>query len=524
MISVIVCSNKDLSYTIHSNHITKSIGCRHEYLRIDNTQNSFGICAAYNIGVKKATGDIIVFVHEDVFFVTQNWGIILEKKFSDDNAIGCIGVAGTQYLFQDNPFWVSAGRPFIKGKVIHETPEENRCILTVFSEEETDSDVIAVDGLFFAVRKKLFETIRFDEQTFTRFHFYDLDICMQIRKTHSIRVTTDILVKHFSGGTFKENWKSYGDKFIEKYRNDLPASCAESKPDSEKRISFDSFPLNTLLNQKTYNFILNLGKDQSEQKSISVTDIPDNPIIAVTGMHRSGTSCIAGLLSRCGFSAGTDADLLNDNKPQFDNQKGHFENLNVVLINNTLLTSAGGGWYNPPSPETIAQLGEASKEKIIRFNHTFEGSIIKDPRLCLTLDLWKKYCSRLQYVIICFRHPLGVAHSLNKRNDLPIEIGLNLWYIYNVRLIDSIESVPVIVVDYDNLIDHHEDDLFDILRVLKSPLSREEMINHINGFLDKKLNHHTFTNKDTETLPDTIKELYQILKSQSITVRMGRNQ
>ncbi len=522
MISVVVCSNTDPSNTIHSKHIAASIGCRHEYLRIDNTKSSFGICAAYNLGVKKATGDIIVFVHEDVFFITQNWGIKLLQKFDADSSLGCIGVAGTQYLFRDNPFWVAAGRPFIKGKVVHEIPEENRCILTVFSEEEVDSEVVAVDGLFFAVKKELFDTIQFDEKTFDKFHFYDLDICMQIRKTHTIIVTTDILVKHFSGGAFKESWKAYGDAFVKKYQEQLPVSCTALKPDPVNRAPFDSFPLNTLLQPKTYHYVFNLGKVSGAPQLHHSGKVMDNPIIAITGMHRSGTSCIAGLLSKCGFSPGNATDMLNANQPQFDNRKGHFENLDTVLINNTLLTSAGGAWYNPPSPEAIAHLEDSVKDQIIRFNRTFQGSIIKDPRLCLTLDLWKKYCTRLKYVVICFRHPLGVASSLNKRNKLSIEIGLNLWYIYNIRLIDSIAHIPAVVVDYDSLMYNLDDDFFDILRVLKSPLSRDEMKKNINGFFEKDLNHHQFSEEDTAALPENIKELYNILKSQSIGVRMGR--
>ena len=73
------------------------------------------------------------------------------------------------------------GSPFIHGKVVHEERDMGKLILTVFSEENKDIEAVAVDGLFFAMRKSLFDTIRFDKDTFDRFHFYDLDICMQVR-------------------------------------------------------------------------------------------------------------------------------------------------------------------------------------------------------------------------------------------------------------------------------------------------------------------------------------------------------
>ena len=523
MINTIVCSTKESAYKIHRKHIAETVGCDYEYIRIDNSDNKYGLGAAYNKGVARATGDILVFAHDDVFIITPHWGKILEDTFKQDNTIGLIGVAGTQYLLQDNPFWVASGRPFIKGRVVHEMKKENRCILTVFSEEEVDTEVVAVDGLFFAVRKELFDTIRFDEKTFDQFHFYDLDICMQVRKTHKIIITPDILVKHFSGGSFKEEWKMHGEKFIDKYRNELPATCTDKTPDPANHIPFDSFPLETVLSPQAYTYIKNLGNEFSDQQQAeTIARRQHGDIIAITGMHRSGTSAIAGLLSKCGFSLGSEENLLNKNRPKFDNQKGHFENINVVLINDMILKTAGGSWCNLPQQKEINGKGEALKNHITNFEYTFEGNIVKDPRLCLTLDLWKKYCPRLKYIVICFRHPLSIAQSLNKRDKIPLDVGLKLWHEYNVRLIDNIKHVPVVVVDYDSLMEHLEDDFSDILRVVQSPITRNEMEKNISGFFEKELNHNRIEEKDTESLPEDIKELYTILKSQSISVRMGR--
>jgi len=242
VISVITCSRKDPSWDLHQRNIDRTTGSLHEYIRIDNRDGRFGLCAAYNEGVKLSGGEILVFVHEDVFFMEGNWGEVLEKKFADPS-VGLVGVAGTQYLFSDTPGWVAAGRPYIKGHVVHELQNGDVYNLTVFDWGKNDSDVVAVDGLFFAVRKSLFDKIRFDDKTFDSFHFYDLDICMQIRRTHRLIVTWDILVKHQSGGSFDKNWEKYAAEFLKKYRNELPASCTDKIPDLSKRISFENFNL-----------------------------------------------------------------------------------------------------------------------------------------------------------------------------------------------------------------------------------------------------------------------------------------
>lgn len=242
MISIIVCSRLDPVVDIHMRNVAATVALSHEYIRIDNRNNRYGICAAYNEGVSQSKGDILVFVHEDVFFMEPGWGNVLESKFNDPS-VGLIGVAGTQYLFGNPPGWVVAGRPFIRGRVVHELDNENTYNLTVFSWDKQDSDVVAVDGLFFAIRKSLFNRIRFDDSTFDGFHFYDLDICMQIRKTHRLVVTWDILVKHMSGGAFNEVWKQYAMRFLQKYRSEFPASCTDAVPDLSKRIDFENFDL-----------------------------------------------------------------------------------------------------------------------------------------------------------------------------------------------------------------------------------------------------------------------------------------
>jgi GT2 family glycosyltransferase len=248
MISVIVCSRRDPAETLHLRNARKTSSEEIEYVRIDNRDTKYGLCAAYNQGVARATGDILVFMHEDAFFMERGWDKVLANKFVDAS-IGLVGIAGTQYLFANPPGWVAAGRPFIRGKVVHETNDDFH--LTAYSWDTTDSDVVAVDGLFFAVRRKLFETIKFDEATFDGFHFYDLDICMQVRTSYRLVVTPDILVKHQSSGAFNEHWMKYAQRFIRKYSGELPAHCTDEVPDLSKRIQFESFDLKGKVQQVT---------------------------------------------------------------------------------------------------------------------------------------------------------------------------------------------------------------------------------------------------------------------------------
>lgn len=217
-----MCSRKGPESTTHHDHIMRTSGCRSEYIGIDNRDNIHSLASAYNTGVKQAQGDVLVFVHDDVFFLKENWGGIILNKFTANPSLGLIGLAGTTHLPQKAGSWASGGRQFLTGHVVHEISHKDGQILSVYNKNRKDTPVAVVDGLFMAIPRLLFESISFDEKLFDHFHFYDLDICMQINQNHTIIVTYDILVKHLSAGNYDKIWKKYSQKFQRKHKSRLP--------------------------------------------------------------------------------------------------------------------------------------------------------------------------------------------------------------------------------------------------------------------------------------------------------------
>lgn len=229
MISIVTCSrNPQLAQALKEN-VAKTIGCPFEVIVVDNQDNHYGICSAYNEGGRLATGDILVFVHEDVTFLEENWGKVLEQKFTN-SATGVVGVAGTQYLYADTPFWIASGSQFCRGRVVHELDNATKLVLTVFSWNQEDCEVVVLDGLFLSVRQTVFEKVRFDDTALKGFHFYDLDFCLRAREFAKVMVTWDILLKHTSAGNVSAVFETEYGHFIEKWRSKLPVQCAPGTP------------------------------------------------------------------------------------------------------------------------------------------------------------------------------------------------------------------------------------------------------------------------------------------------------
>lgn len=157
----------------------------------------------------------------------------------------------------------------------------------------------------------------------------------------------------------------------------------------------------------------------------------------VLGMHRSATSLVAGGIEEMGVDVGGNKVLLaNEHNPA-----GYFENIDFILLNDRILSSAGGDWKNPPSHESILSVKKEYEEEIKFTIKKNEAEVWgwKDPRTVLTIDLYLPHLEN-PFFLTCFRSPLKVAQSLKKRDGMPIEDGIKLAELYNNRLLNFLNN------------------------------------------------------------------------------------
>lgn len=178
-----------------------------------------------------------------------------------------------------------------------------------------------------------------------------------------------------------------------------------------------------------------------------------NVPIAITGMHRSGTSMITRAMHDAGLHLiGSGAEELIDAAE--DNPEGFWENKAIVACNDELLEATGGAWDNPPDlpPQAVddprvRQVAAASTSALAALSeHEHWG--FKDPRTCLTAAYWLDLEPDLRFVI-CVRHPLEVALSLKRRNQNSYSLGLALWERYYASVLDLLPAERRIVTHYD---------------------------------------------------------------------------
>ncbi|HEX3529058.1 MAG TPA: glycosyltransferase [Thermoanaerobaculia bacterium] len=174
---------------------------------------------------------------------------------------------------------------------------------------------------------------------------------------------------------------------------------------------------------------------------------PERYPVVVAGMHRSGTSLVASILSSLGVGMG-ERQLAADRH----NPRGYFEDLDFLALNREMLRAAaspddGGhpdwGWTESErlDRDRFAAYRERAGELVVGHGRAAGTPLWgwKDPRSTLLLDFWDPLLAGARYVLV-YRFPWEVADSMQR---LGAEVFLRrpdyawrIWAFYNRHLLD----------------------------------------------------------------------------------------
>ena len=178
------------------------------------------------------------------------------------------------------------------------------------------------------------------------------------------------------------------------------------------------------------------GRKRREPAKRSVgssTSEAGDTVLVITGMHRSGTSLVAGLLEKAGLDLGE--KLLAADK---DNPRGYFEDVDFYEFHREALATrqshvvvAEDFVFEP----TVEERQHAETLVAKRQGGGLWGW--KDPRASLFLDFWNERLPHARFLFL-FRHPLDVLLSLVRRGDvnfIGLNEGIDAWVEYNERIL-----------------------------------------------------------------------------------------
>ena len=239
----------------------------------------------------------------------------------------------------------------------------------------------------------------------------------------------------------------------------------------------------------------------------------------ILGMHRSGTSALTRVVNLLGAEL---SDKLMP--PQPDNERGFWEQDEVVPTHEALLLDMHAMWCDP------FFLPEGFEEKPFAARHADTLSAIvkerfgnsplwalKDPRLSILLPIWKPILKH-QHIeplyLIALRHPIEVARSLEKRDQMPISHGCALWIHYTLKSLIHTNGENRLLISYESLLENWRSVAANIAASMQCPWpnSPDAAAPQIDAFLSKNLRHHLATGTDPGCYYiDTANRLYDLL-------------
>lgn len=220
--------------------------------------------------------------------------------------------------------------------------------------------------------------------------------------------------------------------------------------------------------------------------------------LCVLGMHRSGTSAMAGVLRCLGVSLGRGLVLARRGV----NERGFWEHDDVVDVHQRMAWALRYAWDDVrPLPENwwVSDSIQPYREELIAtLRRDFAGVplwAVKDPRICRLLPLWLEIMDELAcepLFIIVYRHPLEVARSLERRDHFSSEKSALLWIDHNLSVERWTRDRPRVFVAFDELFDDVGAAVDRISSTLNCswPLPLDKAIPKVRAFLAPRLRHH----------------------------------
>lgn len=215
MISFVVCSIDPAKLERLRGDLSRR--CAGETWELVHIGDARSLCEGYNRGLARTRGELIVFCHDDIGLLRDDFIDRLRRHLARADLVG---VAGS--TLAAGPGWFWAGPPHTASWVSAPHASGITCGLLGGGGPTVDS-AQALDGVFLAGRRAAFEALPFDADTFDGFHGYDVDLSYRAWQS-GLRCTIalDLLLWHQSGGNFSASWHRYGERFLAKHPSIRP--------------------------------------------------------------------------------------------------------------------------------------------------------------------------------------------------------------------------------------------------------------------------------------------------------------
>lgn len=211
-ISFIICSIKPDKLSAIRARIAHLF--REHDVEVIGLADARSLSEAYNRGAAQAEGRWLVFCHDDIALPQEDFA---DRLFAHLDTHDLVGMAGASKLVDGH--WERAGFPHLHGQILHRPPDGQGWVYYCAGlQAPVMTGITALDGVFLACRREVWETMKFDADTFDGFHLYDIDFSHRAALAgFRLAVPSDLLLVHDSTGRYDAVWQRYNERFLRKF-------------------------------------------------------------------------------------------------------------------------------------------------------------------------------------------------------------------------------------------------------------------------------------------------------------------
>ena len=208
------------------------------------------------------------------------------------------------------------------------------------------------------------------------------------------------------------------------------------------------------------------------------------------------------------------------------NPHGYWEHRPLKAVSEDFLHRVGGDWHTPlrfqagwERAKRFDDLREHARGLIeaIEDGHPLWGW--KDPRTCLVLPFWQPLLANPHHVV-CLRHPIEAARSLERRDALPLARGVRLWLAYTAAALTCTAGAPRHLVFYEDLLSDPAGTLAALAAFLDRPVPKGAAKARV---FPERRHHHAATEASMPADVDTAIALYDELRTRAAARPVDRD-
>ena len=263
------------------------------------------------------------------------------------------------------------------------------------------------------------------------------------------------------------------------------------------------------------------GNPSSDTNAGRISDKPRQAVL-VLGMHRSGTSAVAGTISALG--AALPRKTLMGADPC--NERGFFESYAIAVAHDQMLAAAGSHWHDWREVD-MQRIGSAGldrhrnniKQVLIDEFGEEPFFVLKDPRICRFVPFIVSILAEINaqpVAVLPLRNPLEVVSSLQRRNQFAPSKSALLWLRHALDSEFYSRRMPRCFISYERFLTdwRHYMDLISERTGIAWPNRAAETEGWIDTFLSTDLRHEQRSLNefgDYSQIPPLVRETYEIL-------------